>query len=210
MRYTAALLLMFLTCATGSQKSTATATPRSLPPEHGADVYALYSLVMQKPDLSHRDGNQIYLIEHTTGVFLGEIDLRECIQVGPARRVAFDELLAEYEAHKHDHIRIDPKFRAGKPYRLIDENEARVLAKALSMRPDSDGQLAAQFPGSTDVIRLSNVYFNANHTLAVVSVSAYCGPTCARQTVNLYEKKRDGTWGAVKLSGRPVCPGIIS
>jgi hypothetical protein len=46
-----------------------------------------------------------------------------------------------------------------------------------------------QYPGSTDVIRLGNVYFNRTRTFAIMLISSYCGTTCGRNTMGLYGKK---------------------
>lgn len=178
---------------TGFQAPQKQENAKPIDPKSAADVYALYSLVMQPPRLSHTDGNQTYLIADSTSAGMNPAP---CIQVDPQYQKPFDEILAEYAANENDVYRLDPSFKASKPYKLLTAAEAEEVEKNL---------LAGhRIPGSQDLIRLSNVYFSRNHKFAVVSVSAFCGQLCGMGTIALYQKGRNGQWSRVRLT-RPQC-----
>lgn len=60
--------------------------------------------------------------------------------------------------------------------------------------------------GSTDLIRLSVVVYNADRTRAAVYVPDSCGLLCGGFGWWLVEKSRDGSWRAI---ANPGCEGIM-
>lgn len=178
--------------------------------ENEPDVYALYSVVLKAPDLSHPNTNKTYLIENTTGEFYSELDPATCIKVDAKYQTDLDEIVAAYRDRTTERTHIAERLQLDRPYTLLGEPEARRFTEALWPRPNSEPQLVRQaYPGSKDLIRLSNAYFNKSRTFAIVILSVYCGPKCGRKTMNFYGKDSSGTWAPVKLSP-PPCPGIIS
>ncbi len=209
MRSRLAIYLILVSGPLSSQTNPPSPSPTPYPFELQADLHALYSLVLERPPI-RLDGNSVYLIQDTTGEFYSEIDPAQCIKPDPEDREAFDEILAAYAAGKTKRHLIQPRMRTAKPFQLVDEAVARVFIELRRPRPTTDPkEFARQFPQSTHLIRLGNVYFNRLRTLAMVSISAYCGPTCGQQILAIYRKGSDGTWAGVQPSF-PICPGIIS
>jgi hypothetical protein len=79
--------------------------------------------------------------------------------------------------------RLEPgKLSIKEPYKLITENEAAEWIRnrfAPQVPTDPPGPKPLDpYPGSTDLIRLAQPFYNAEHTRAMVFVSATCGSLC--------------------------------
>ncbi len=153
------------------------ATPPTIPPDRSTDAYAVYSAVLTHLRLSHPNTNRKYTISAYTGETYGASDPGRCASVPLLRRWRFWQVLADYDRNKRDRFRLVRAFNIRKPYELIDEHTP--------WRPGGD---------ATDLISLSNVYFDEKHTLALVMQSAYCGNLCGYQTWRVFEKSADGRW----------------
>jgi len=165
-----------------------------------SDVYAVYSVLLQDTESGLARSNDTYLIDEITGTFYPELDPRVCQGFEQRHKQAVAEVMADYAARKSDRARIEARFDAGKPYKLVPREEAQKLFEGLS-------EHVKPAPGSIHIIRLSNVYFSKDHSLAMVLLSQHCGRLCGQKTIYFFERKKAWTWDLLKS---PKCPMMIS
>jgi hypothetical protein len=109
-----------------------------------------------------------------------------------------DEVLAAYSAHHSETIQLRPAFHILRPYKLVTDAEARLFQtsrigdKRVS-NPTPTPALTRLFAQASDIIRLGPVFFNHQRTLAIVSVSNWCGGLCGGQAWRIFIK-RDHVW----------------
>jgi len=166
--------------------------PPPVPAERRAPVYAIYSTVMAHPKLSHPDDNKKYLIVETSGVGQ-ETDPSACAALPDGYREAFAELLKDRDEHRKDRSQLERAFSIDKPYELISEAQARDFVATRNGRVLTGAQ-ASLFRGAVDLIRLGNVYFDRNRTVAAVYTSAWCGGLCGLWTWRLFTSNGKGDW----------------
>jgi hypothetical protein len=180
-----------------------------IPGDHRAEIYALYSAVMAPPKLSHADAAKKYLIENSTG-FKPDPSPAGCVSPPPAYRSSFEEILAAFAAHRSDSFRLERRFTLSKPYEILDPAEVKQFEEMTMNRSLRGGSRddVDKFRGGTDIIRLGNVYFNRDRTLAMVRTGAWCGGLCGLWVWRILENNDKGGWqelSRTKLENWRMC-----
>jgi cytochrome c biogenesis protein CcmG, thiol:disulfide interchange protein DsbE len=157
------------------------------------DVYAVYSAVLAHPVWDHVDDDSLLLISEETGATYGGMEPANCIQPPAEYRTAFDEVLSDYAARKDAKARLEPRFYISRPYRLLNSEEGGQSTQSRFQGKEPGPELAALFRQTPDLFRLSQVFFNHDHTLAMVLVSNYCGGLCGGEKWRVLVK-RNGAW----------------
>ena len=177
-------------------------------PARADDAYAIYSLLTPQlfPDteLQH---HPLWLIADTTLVVASDLeDPRTAITPPPQQRQAFAPVLQDYAQHRYEHVHLDRNFHLDQPYRLLDPPQALALRAAiLSALARQSSTLSAPFRGALGLVGFSNVYFNFEHTLAMVYVVNWCGPKCGQMRWIVLKKVNDG-WSVLPWSTTPRTP----
>jgi hypothetical protein len=194
---TSALLLTFLGFAAqlaGQQSGTPRfAQPTPMPSDRAEVSYAIYSELLKTGP--YDDSRKQWLIEDTTNAIplnvacqsVSEMNPHNSVQVPEDRRTEWNEVLADYDQHCHDVIQLDREsFWTELPVRLLNAEDTK--------RFDPQRPPAGSAVGD-GLYRFTEVFFNANHTLAVVEQGMWCGMLCGRWTWVVLERK-EGGWVA--------------
>ncbi len=161
------------------------------------DTYAIYSLVLSHMKTSHGpDDNERYYIETTTST-LG-LPEEPCVKPSKGREAEFHEVLLDYERRKSSPRQLKPAFSITKPFALLSGSEAREFRIERGSNANGDVALNPRFPGASDLVTLSDVYFNQNRTLALTGTSLWCGTVCGLSEWRVFEKLVTGTWQELK------------
>ena len=195
-------LLLLLPISTGSAlaqyvSKNGDAWPRTyMSPARSSDAYAIYSLLLPAEfpgtELAH---SPLWLVAGTTVVGHEEVsDPYKGLTVPLAQQKAFAAVLQDYEQHKHTYVRLEKKFLVGTPYLLLDRADREEFKKAWqASRNAQTDLLPARYKGAMGLISFSYVYFNFEHTLAMVYLSHWCGANCGgARWIAL--QKNDGGW----------------
>jgi hypothetical protein len=179
-------LLMICTTAQGFQQNA-----RSVDSDREKDVYAIYSLMLTNPTTSHGPyTSDRYLIAMTTGP--GR-PAEPCVRPPKEREAEFQEVLADFEIRKAKPLQLTQSFSISKPYVLLSPEEVNDFISARFPRPGR-GATDERFRGVSDLITLSDVYFNRSGTLALTAISMFCGGLCGMSQWKVYEKLDSGKW----------------
>ncbi len=160
--------------------------------------YAIYSAVLASIRLSHADHREALAIVRDT------IDPHEF----PNPTQDCSSLPFEFRRHAspsiHRKTLKNKKLVIGRRYILLTPQEAdtwRQQRFAPKMPTDPPAaKLADPFAGTSDLIQLSNIFFNAKKTVALVYVSATCGSLCMSSQWYLVEKTK-GVWRVLPIPG---------
>jgi hypothetical protein len=157
-----------------------------------SDIYTIYSLMMTNPATSHgSDNNEVYLIaEMTQAGYPPE----PCVRVPQEHERAYREILDEYNRHKDKPVKLERAFNITKPYQLLNADEVRQFVEIHSLRRTPYANPNELFQKTTDLFHVGDVYFDQSHTLALTSVSTYCGSTCGSSMWKIFEKTSDMRW----------------
>lgn len=98
-------------------------------------------------------------------------------------------------------MKLRPDFLIPRSYRLLNEEESTQLVNSRFHGPGAPDdkskapspKLARLFSQTPDLIRLSPVFFDTKHTLAVVLLSNYCGGLCGGERWHTLVK-RGNVW----------------
>ena len=160
-------------------------------PGRRADIYAIYSLMMTDPKTSHGPGgNDIYLIAEKTEP---GIPAEPCVRVPAGYEDTYREILADYKARRDQPATVERALTISKPYRLLNGDEAAEFVRSRTI-PFPDRARVDPFPGSTDLFRLGDIYFNRQRTMALTALSSWCGKLCALWSWRVFEKASNGQW----------------
>jgi hypothetical protein len=157
------------------------------------DVYAIYSLMLTNLQTSHGpyEGDR-YLIAATTGPG----DPQEpCVRPPPQSEADFREVLADYQRRRTTPRQLNPQFKIDRPYVFLSAEDVAAFIADRSPRPGrTPDQADGRFRGVSDLITLSDVYFNPRRTLALTAISTWCGGLCAAHRWRVFEKSETGEW----------------
>ena len=98
-----ALLLLVWLPLLACQAPKKTISP--VPADRRVDTYAVYSVVLAHPSLSHADNNEKYIVDELSD-FAMENEPQSCITVPEAYRANFVELLADRSEHHLERFRL--------------------------------------------------------------------------------------------------------
>ena len=160
--------------------------------EREKDVYAIYSLMLANLQTSHGpyEGDR-YLIAATTGPGNPQ---EPCVRPPKEREADFREVLSDYQRRRTTSRELRPEFKIEKPYFfLLAQDVAAFHGERLRPGRTPD-QADGRFRGVSDLITLSDVYFNQRRTLALTAISTWCGGLCAAYQWRVFEKSESGEW----------------
>jgi len=161
--------------------------------EREKDVYAIYSIMLTNVQTSHGpyEGDR-YLIATTTGPGNPE---EPCVRPPKEREGDFREVLADYQRRKTTPRELKPQLKIDKPYVFLSAEDVAAFTADRFPRPGrTPDQADGRFRGVSDVITLSDVYFNPRRTLALTAMSTWCGGLCAMYRWRVFEKSETGEW----------------
>jgi len=165
--------------------------------ERDKDTYAIYSMVLAHLETSHGpDDNERYLIEATTSA--SGLPEEPCVNPPKEREADFREVLLDYERRKATPRRLKPVFSISKPFALLSVSEAREFMKERSSTSNGNVASNPQFQGVSDLVTLSDVYFNQDRTLALAGISLWCGNLCGLYEWKVLERLATGKWQELK------------
>ena len=178
----------------------------SMPADRAKDSYAIYSQLLKSGPIEWRNvSRKQWLIEETTNAMpldvscgpvadhpgmnrhTGGIEPHTAVQAPADRQSEWNKVLADYDQHCHDVIQLDRQsFRTDLPIRLLNAEEKQTFMK----NPRTP---RVEFADGAGLHRFTEVFFNANHTLALVEQGMWCGILCGNWTWVVLER-RDGQW----------------
>jgi hypothetical protein len=177
------------------------AQPMPMPEDRAQDSYAIYSQLLKSGPIEWRNvSRKQWLIEATTnaiplevachpasGINSVEMNPHNAVEAPKDRQTEWNEVLTDYDRHCHDVIQLDlESFRTELPVRLLNGEDKQGFMKDPERPP-------AEFADGAGLHRFTEVFFNANHTLALVEQGMWCGSLCGNWTWVVLER-RDGRW----------------
>jgi len=180
MSYLPLLLLLYTALAVGQQVTPA-APPQELPGERVVDTYGVYAAALRNPLGIQLDTAKTYLVSDHTGQNYGLSE--ECAHAPEGVTIEFSEAIADFRAQKGNVYRLENYFVNKEPkVRLLSPKEEKAAVRSWSRGVQP-----------TDIIRLSNVGFSRNRSLAVVAVSHNCGSLCGGENWHVF-RRRGNEW----------------
>ena len=170
-----------------------------MPAERARESYAIYSQLLEAGRIDYGDQKRrSWLVQGTTLAIpidwackpsAPQFDFgmtpHYAVQVPVGRLSQWSEILADYDRHCHDVIRLAPEgFTTESPIHLLHTEDGQRFGQN-AMR----GELASS--GSLHIY--SEVFFNGDHTLALVEQGTVCGPLCGYWSWVVLER-RYGHW----------------
>ncbi len=174
-------------------------------PNRSDDAYAIYSLLtpleFPRTLLQHQP---LWLIADMTLVVSPDInDPRKALAAPPASQKEFAAVLADYDKAKYEHVRLDRNFNFSVPYLLLTATQRNEFQKAVeASRAKQTNVIPATYQDALGIVYFSNVYFNFDHTLAMVAVAHWCGARCSQLHWQMLEKT-NGAWKVLDWSTAP-------
>jgi hypothetical protein len=172
-----------------------------MPRNRADDSYAIYSQLLKRGPIEWRNASRRqWLIEETTNAIPLEVACHPAAEVNPIgmnphdavnapedRQTEWNDVLTDYDQHCHDVIQLDREsFRTELPVRLLNAEDKQSFMKD-PVKP------AAKFADAAGLHRFTEVFFNADHTLALVEEGMWCGSLCGNWRWVVLER-RDGRW----------------
>lgn len=186
--------------------------PTAMPSDRAEDAYTIYSQLLTTGPIEWRDVKRAqWLIEDTTNGMPLDLPCRpasgadaamnphDAVKAPEDRQSEWNEVLADYDQHCHDVVQLDQgSFRTELPVRLLNaEDKQRYMGSLL--------QMPAEFADGAGLHQFSEVFFNADHTLALVEEGMLCGTLCGNWAWVALEHK-EGRWQMLPW----VCAAAIS
>ena len=170
-----------------------------LSPERTDDAYAIYSLLIpqQFPNTVFQH-SPLWLIANITLVIDNNLDdPRTAITPPLPMRAAMAPVLQDFVQHQYEHVQLDKNFNLAQPYRLLNRMQLGSFQRALlTSQAQQVNRMPAPYQDAMGLIYFSDVYFNFEHTLAMVFVADWCGAKCGLiRWVVL--KKENGAWNTL-------------
>ncbi|MFC6645152.1 hypothetical protein ACFQBQ_06030 [Granulicella cerasi] len=175
--------------------------------ERSDDSYVIYSYLLEQGPIEGRSApRKQWLLEATTYALPMNFacdEGKKLLGAGPHsavrppedRKAEWDAVMADYDAHCHDVIALDGgKFRDVLPVHLLDE-AAKKRYQAQQFRRHAENEVV-EFPDAAGLHEFSEVYFNPQHTLALVHQGMWCGGLCGNWEWVALEKK-NGKWSTL-------------
>jgi len=171
------------------------------------EEYAVYSAALANIRLSHADRGQALIIVRDTVDLLGlPVATQDCSSLPVVLRYRMEDVLVVNHGLPVSNSRRlgDKKLVIGRLYMLVTPQQADEWSRQrFSPRIPTDPpgpETAAPFPETSDLVRLSNILFNANKTAALVYASATCGSLCMSAQWYFLEKAQ-GLWRVLSTPG---------
>ena len=180
------------------------AQPTPMPADRTSDSYAIYSQLLKSGPIEWRNASRKqWLIEDTTNAIPLDVTCNRdsavdhagmnrhslamephtAVQAPPERQSEWNEVLADYDQRCHDTIQLDRQsFQTDLPVHLLNAEDKQNFMKNPRQPP-------AEFAGGAGLHRFTEVYFNPNHTLALVEQGMWCGGLCGNWTWVVLERQ---------------------
>jgi hypothetical protein len=170
-----------------------------MPEDRAEDSYAIYSQLLKSGPLEWRAASrQQWLIEEITNATPlstacqapegGPLRMNPHLAVeAPADRQAeWAEVLADYDRHCHDVVRLNRQnFKTELPVHLLNTEDRYRYMRNPNKPP-------AELAHGAGMHQFTEVFFNANHTLALVEEGMWCGSLCGNWMWVVLQRKQDG------------------
>lgn len=185
-----------------------------MPSDRVKDSYAIYSSLLPLGETASPNWpHEVFLVRATTVTLIAEDEpcepktsssnsfgfhLNPHVAVRPPDSNAKDyqEILRDFDAHCHERIVLSPAgWRTSAPVRLLTPAEQEEYTKTR----ESSQEHNPKFKGAGTLNSFSQVYFNANHTVALVYATHVCGGLCG-QGFWIALALRDGAWHTLRWS----------
>lgn len=186
--------------------------PAPMPPDRAADSYAIYSSLMPIGETGNKDWpSTLWIVRNATvtivpperpcnppsppapGDFQNPMNPHLAVHPPASRQKDFAEILADFDAHCHDILALDQTlFQTATPVHLLTPAEQQQFRDYRSTRTPSP-DLAGRFSGAPALYGFSEVYFNRNHTVALVYATHWCGGLCGQGIWSAFELQH-GKW----------------
>jgi hypothetical protein len=157
-------------------------------PVADSESYEVYAAVLRL-DQDAREQSTICLRE-TTGT------VTDCVTSGEAIPQDWKDVLADYARKNAQPARLIDGMNIPRPYVLLSPEMVDAVRRSwelwAQLREETRGH-AGPKPAPTVIFQVSAVGFDAQKLRAIVYLSHYCGPLCARASHWVLEK-RDGEW----------------
>ena len=103
----------------------------------------------------------------------------------------FKELLDDFDQHCHESFHLRAKqFNTARPVRILTEKQAANFSEDLA--EGEPKTIERHWPGAGGLRTFSRVFFNADHTVAMVHESVYCGTLCGTYQWDILERTPNG------------------
>lgn len=168
------------------------------------DSYAVYSLLLPGEPFTSMSPDQAphFAIAGTT-VNIEDINPRLApdsqLTPPPGNERAFGEALQDFRTRQYERVELARHFALDRDYTLVDATQIAELRQALGGA--DPGSLKDKWAGYPGITYLSEVYFNAAQTAALVYRNNYCANLCSNGQW-FYLEKQNGQW--VRRSGLNV------
>lgn len=164
------------------------------------DSYAIYSQLLKNGPIEWRDApRKQWLLESTTNAIpldapchpdqavAGLMNPYTAVQAPADRQDDWNEVLADYEQHCHDVVALDrERFSTDLPVRLLSADD-KAMYERDPLNPPTE------FADGAGLHRFTEVFFNRNHTLALVEQGMWCGGLCGNWQWVVLERQH-GRW----------------
>jgi hypothetical protein len=167
-------------------------------------AYEVYSAILSSPEGTRLPKSKNFVIRQETlrnfGAFL-DINPPSPICLRPDAESAkiISTTIEDYVKVNKMKWRLQEKFKLEIPYRLITSEMVISIIKPFTEKEDWK-KFYKQYPDSGGFIDLSAVGFNADKTVAVVSIGYWCGSLCGEGKYYVLQK-REGKWIPLEWKG---------
>lgn len=191
--------LFAMASAIGFAQQQTTAGPQFKPVQQ--DPYEVYAEVLRSKTISLQESPQKYwLVEETTIETMRPSEAcvakNAFVRTPEERRAEFQSVLEDFAARCHERVLLKAEnFHALLPVRLADgATRKRYVSWGIIPGLNHDPARASEFENKVAGLHsFSEVYFNADHTLAMVYHGLWCGGECGYGEWVVLERK-DGKW----------------
>jgi hypothetical protein len=173
-----------------------------MPAERVADSYAIYAVLMPgEPfkSLPPEQAQKWSIADITVSI----ADMNPAVppdgelQAPPDNITAFREALRDYQIRRYQRVQLSRQFQLDRGYDLLNVSQVGELRRAKAA-VDSSSDLQGKYAGTPGVTFFSQVFFNANQTVALVYMNNWCANLCAAGQW-VYLEKQGSQW--VRRSG---------
>jgi hypothetical protein len=172
----------------------------SVPPDRANASYAIYSKLLPFGEtVGDNWPHKLWLVAETTtplgradGACKGWLNANRTVTFPPDRRQDFHEIIADFDLHCQDRLLLKHDgWNLPVPVVILNKSEQDEYGRTWGGRRKGEpgaAEIARKYEGASGIYSFSQVFFNLNHTVALVESSNYCGGMCG-----------DGQWQAFAL-----------
>jgi len=184
-----------------------------MPPDRVADSVQIYSQLLPELDAAERKlPHELWFLQDATinavepdqpcivvpskefykkGAIYG-LNPHTAIQPPAEHRRNFKEILDDFDSHCHEHWRLkDGSWKMRSPVQLLnpaEQEEFHASHSGCKPNPKADPKLAARYKKGYALFSFSPVYFNHDHTVALVYSVLWCGELCGEGRWNAFTR----------------------